>query len=104
MGAVGALQLAFTHPDVFGVVGAHSPSLREDDGSVPFLGTGEEWASRDPLSLVPIAPRIDHLKIWIDIGQDDVYYERAEELLLALQQRGLEPAPRPQAARGPGDW
>jgi enterochelin esterase-like enzyme len=104
MGAVGALQLAFTHPDVFGVVGAHSPSLREDDDSVPFLGTGEEWASRDPLSLASTARGLENLKIWIDVGQDDVYYERAEQLLLALAERGIEPDWHAQEDRDHGDW
>jgi S-formylglutathione hydrolase FrmB len=33
MGGAGALQLAFNHPDIFGVVGAHSPSLHVDDGT-----------------------------------------------------------------------
>ena len=39
MGGLGALNLAFQHPDVFGVVGAHSPSVRlEPDPSAVVPG------------------------------------------------------------------
>ena len=34
MGGYGALYQAFTHPDIFGVVGAHSPSLHRWDRAV----------------------------------------------------------------------
>jgi enterochelin esterase-like enzyme len=104
MGAHGALQLAFNYPWVFGVVGAHSPSLREDDGEIPFLGTGEEWEARDPLSLAATAPGIEGLKIWIDLGDEDVYYDRVELLKDALEARGLEPEWHVQAGRDHGWW
>ncbi|HLH26013.1 MAG TPA: OpgC domain-containing protein [Chloroflexota bacterium] len=104
MGAHGALQLGFNHPSVFGVIGAHSPSLREDDGEIPFLGTGEEWEMRDPVSLAATAPDIEGLKIWIDLGDEDVYYDRAEQLKDALEARGIEPAWHVQTGRGHGWW
>lgn len=104
MGGHGALQLGFNNPNVFGVVGAHSPSLREDDGEIPLLGTGEEWVKRDPIELAEHAPQIERLKVWIDIGQDDVYYERAELLRDALVARGIQLDWHAQEDRDHGDW
>lgn len=89
MGAHGALQLAFTHPRTFGNVGAHSPSLRPDGGELPFLGTGAEFAERDPISLARTAPGIEDLNIWIDIGDEDPWLEYAELLHEALVERGV---------------
>jgi enterochelin esterase-like enzyme len=104
MGAHGALQLAFNHPRVFGVAGAHSPSLREDDGEVPFLGTGPEWERRDPLSLASTAPGIERLKVWIDVGDEDIYYERVEQLHDALVERDVEPHWHVHPGRDHGWW
>src|SRR5581483_411297 len=36
MGGTGALVQAFTHPEVFGIVGANGPALRADNTEVPF--------------------------------------------------------------------
>jgi enterochelin esterase-like enzyme len=104
MGAHGALQLAFNYPWVFGVAGAHSPSLREDDGEIPFLGTGEEWEKRDPISLAATAKGIERLKIWIDLGDEDIYYDRVEQLKESLEERGIEPDWHVQAGRDHGWW
>ena len=82
---------AFTHPDIFATVGAHSPTLHPDDGSLSFLGTGPEFAGKDPLSLartLPIAV-LSTLRIWLDVGQDDDWLPRATELHTALQDRGI---------------
>ena len=89
MGAWGALHLAFTRPDVFSVVGAHSPSLRPDDGTLGFLGTGQEFAQRDPLSLVRTGPGLEDLQIWIDIGSADQWLERTWLLHQYLDERGI---------------
>ena len=89
MGGWGALHLAFTHPDVFAVVGAHSPTLRPDDGSLGFLGRGEEFARRDPLALTRTAPGIEELQIWIDIGDADPWLEHARALHHALEERDI---------------
>jgi S-formylglutathione hydrolase FrmB len=104
MGGHGALQLAFHHPDAFGVVGAHSPSLREDDGVIPVLGHGEEWEQRDPIALASTASGIEGLKIYIDIGTADAYFPRAELLRDTLRTRGLDPQWRAQDGREHGDW
>jgi enterochelin esterase-like enzyme len=90
MGATGALISAFHNPDVFGVVGAHSPSLPEDDGSRPFLGTGEEFAANDAISLARrLGGPLKQLQIWIDVGDEDHWIDRVEVLHRALRSRGI---------------
>lgn len=91
MGGTGALLNAFWNPDVFGAVGAHSPSLPRE-GERDFLGTDMEYAERDPISTVRVVPRsqLDGLHIWIDIGSNDSWLQRAGELRSALARRGLE--------------
>jgi enterochelin esterase-like enzyme len=90
MGGHGALQLAFNHPDVFGVVGAHSPSLHPQTGLQAIAGEGEAFAQRDPITLAEHAPGLEHLQIWLDIGEDDPWRPRAQLLHDTLDQRGIE--------------
>jgi enterochelin esterase-like enzyme len=89
MGGWGALHLSFTHPEVFGVVGAHSPALRPDDGTLAFLGTGAEFARKDPISLARQLPSTVPLKIWMDTGRDDPWMSRATLLHTILTERGV---------------
>jgi len=89
MGATGSLVQAFQHPDVFGIVGAHSPSLRENNAVVPFLGEGEEFRERDPLSLAGTQPGLERLSIWIDSGEEDPWVTHTVELSDVLTQRGI---------------
>ncbi len=90
MGGWGALHNAFLHPEVFGVVGAHSPSLRLDDGSLAFLGTGEEFARKDPVSLARTRPGLGSLRIWMDSAQEDPWLEQTTLLHQILQVRGID--------------
>ena len=86
----GALQLAFNHPDMFRVVGAHSPSLHVDDGTFAGVyGTGQDFGQREPIDLAARAPGIEGLKIWIDTGEEDPWLERDEMLHAALLERGI---------------
>jgi enterochelin esterase-like enzyme len=87
MGGWGALHQAFGRPDVFGIVGAHSPALRTDDGSIAFVGVGDEFTRKDPLRLAHTAPSLERLQIWIDIGEDDPWIGRAALLHQALDER-----------------
>jgi enterochelin esterase-like enzyme len=89
MGGWGALSNSFLHPEVFSIAGAHSPSLPEDDGFRPVLGTGEEFTRHDPVSLARTAPGIAALHIWIDTGRDDMWVPRINELHNALAERGI---------------
>jgi enterochelin esterase-like enzyme len=90
MGGYGALQLALTATDVFHGVGAHSPALFPDDGSLPVLGSGEEFAQRDPVMLAESAEGLDRLDILLDIGEEDHFVERAMDLHDVLERRGIE--------------
>jgi enterochelin esterase-like enzyme len=89
MGAWGALYQAFTHPDIFGVAGAHSPSLYPDHNSLQFLGTDAEFESKDPVSLARTAARLDTLRIWLDIGANDPWLAVTAGLHDTLAQRGI---------------
>ena len=89
MGGLGALNLAFQHPDVFGVVGAHSPSVRlEPDPTLWFL-TGENFWEHNPIWLAQHRPGLDSLKIWLDAGTDDVWLPNIETVHATLVGEGL---------------
>jgi enterochelin esterase-like enzyme len=90
MGGHGALQLAFNHPDVFGIAGAHSPTMRTRDTSPEFFGDQTFYAAHDPVSLAKTSSNLEHLKIWVDIGMhDSLWRPRAEELHQVLTGRGI---------------
>jgi enterochelin esterase-like enzyme len=90
MGAWGSLHNSFTHPEVFAVVGAHSPSLRPDDGSLDFLGTGAEFAAKDPVEIAKTSPSPGTLQIWLDAAVEDPWLDRAKELHDILAARGID--------------
>lgn len=91
MGGWASLSLAFTRPHIFGIVAASSPSLHIDDSSLDFLGRGDEFNRKDPVYLAPFAQGIEHLRIWIDIGEnDDIWLPRTTELHQALVDRGID--------------
>jgi S-formylglutathione hydrolase FrmB len=89
MGGSGALANGFLHPDVFGVVGAHSAALLEE-GERPFLGTGQDFERQTPLWLTQTADALDSLTIWIDVGDQDMWADRNVRLHDALSQRGVD--------------
>jgi enterochelin esterase-like enzyme len=89
MGGLGALNLAFQHPDVFGVVGSHSPSVRlEPDPNLWFL-TGENFWEHNPLWLADHASGLDGEKIWLDVGSDDYWLPNIDALHSVLVADGL---------------
>jgi enterochelin esterase-like enzyme len=71
LGGQGALSLALLHPEVFGVVGAHSPSFRGADGSIPFFGDENYFNQYDPIWLVKNTDAAKQLTLWLDVGADD---------------------------------
>jgi enterochelin esterase-like enzyme len=90
MGGLGALQIAMRHANVFGVVGAHSPSIRlEFDPELWFL-TGESFLQHDPIWLAgnnnEHARRIAY---WLDVGAEDWWRPNIEALYAALLDAGL---------------
>jgi enterochelin esterase-like enzyme len=90
MGGFGGLTLAFTHPEVFGVVGAHAPSLRDAGEDIAFLGSGDEFAQRDPVTIAATAPGMRRLRVWLDIDQADPWLARAETLHEMLTARQVD--------------
>lgn len=90
-GGHAALQLSFNYPDVFGVAGAHSPSLRAEEDTLPWLGTGDEFARRDPIALAQSLPfaAVSRPRLWIDVGSEDPWRPRADLLHAALAERGV---------------
>jgi enterochelin esterase-like enzyme len=89
MGGWGALYQAFSHPDEFGVVGAHAASLHGDDGSMPFLPRGAGFGQFDPLQLATNAPGLEHLHVWLDAGDEDPWVDRDTDLHARLDQRHI---------------
>jgi enterochelin esterase-like enzyme len=91
MGGLGALNLAMQHPDVFGVVGAHSPSVRlEPDPALWFL-QGQTFWDNDPVWLAQNRHGLDSLTIWLDAGTEDVWLPNIEAVQAALLDEGLHP-------------
>jgi enterochelin esterase-like enzyme len=89
MGGLGALNLAFQHPDVFGVVGGHSPSVRLEPDPVLWFLTGENFWEHNPIWLAQHRPGLDSLKIWLDAGTDDVWLPNIEAVHATLVSEGL---------------
>jgi enterochelin esterase-like enzyme len=92
MGGDGALQLGLHHPDIFGIVGAHSPTTRlsYDKLPGPFYGDTDYWLQNNPVWLIENTDAAAELKIWIDVGEDDVWKPSAEALHEALLERGVD--------------
>src|SRR5579864_4462137 len=89
MGGLGALNLAFQHPDVFGVVGSHSPSVRlQPDPALWFL-TGDNFWEHNPIWLASHAAGLDGVKIWMDDGSDDVWLPNIAATRDAFVKEGL---------------
>jgi enterochelin esterase-like enzyme len=90
MGGYGALELAITYPNVFGVAGAHSPSLHTFTTSPPFYGSQAYFDAHDPVYLYKAHPDIARtLKIWIDDGQDDDWMPVVSSFQQMLQAQGI---------------
>ena len=80
MGGFGALQLAFTHPEIFGVVGAHSPALYTIEQIDTLIDAPDEGEEFDPLELAKTMNLAYAPKVWVDAGSDDRWADR--DLLL----------------------
>jgi enterochelin esterase-like enzyme len=88
MGGTGALVNAFRHPNIWGAVGAHSPALPQE-GERDMLGEGADFRDRDPVSLALNTTGLTRLAVWMDIGDDDDWLPRAEQLNDALEARHI---------------
>ncbi|MBI5651107.1 MAG: hypothetical protein HZC40_11790 [Chloroflexi bacterium] len=75
LGGQGALTLALTHPEIFRVVGAHSPSFRGPSGWTDppdvFFGDWNYYNQYDPFWLIRNTNNARQLLIEMDVGMDD---------------------------------
>jgi enterochelin esterase-like enzyme len=85
MGGYGALQLALNYPTVFGIAGAHSPTLRTEEQAPAFFGDHDWFAAHDPLWLVQSTNTALRVATWIDIGYGDKWRPAAEQLASAMK-------------------
>ncbi|MFN8635756.1 MAG: alpha/beta hydrolase-fold protein [Chloroflexota bacterium] len=95
MGGEGALRMAMLNPDVFGIAGAHSPSLRTAyDQLSPELqqlyGTEANWRAASGLWLATDTDAAARLTISLDVGQDDPWRPNVELLHARLDARGVQ--------------
>lgn len=86
-GGTAALQIALRFPDVFGVVGLHSPAVRTFEERYEEFGD-EAWFARyyDPQAIVASGTRPASLVIGIDIGDLDDWYDRTLGLARVLRE------------------
>jgi enterochelin esterase-like enzyme len=89
IGGWGALHQGFTYPNVPGVVASSSPSLYEGTDELNFLGTGAEFASKDPVVLAQTAPVASSLKIWLDTGEQDPWVDTLTTIHNSLTDRQI---------------
>lgn len=90
MGGTGALELAVLYPDVFGVVGADSPSLHTYASAPSFYGSRSYFDAHDPTYLYKALPDVARtLKLYIDIGELDPWLPEANNFHAMLQAEGV---------------
>jgi enterochelin esterase-like enzyme len=77
-GGVWALEIAFTHPDLFDAVGGHSPALAVNRATDDY----------DPMVLAKSA-MIDHLRIFLDAGDRDWTRTETQALSKVLNERHI---------------
>lgn len=94
MGGEAALQIALRFPSIFGIVGAHAPTMRLTYDQVPVEAYGDEerWRHHQSLWLIEHLDHARLLAIWIDVGDQDPYFTSAEALHEALEARGVSHA------------
>lgn len=104
MGGHGALHLALSHPNVFRIAGAHSPSIRPFKESPPFFGS-ESWYERfNPLTLAKSATELRRQAYWLDVGVQDPWRPVTEEVSKTLDQRGARVELRTYPGRHEGEY
>jgi enterochelin esterase-like enzyme len=94
MGGEGALRMALLNPVVFGIVAAHSPSLRTAyDQLAPELqrlyGTEADWRAASGLWLATDTDAAARLSISLDVGEDDPWRPNVALLHERLDERGV---------------
>jgi len=89
-GGQSALMLGLTHPEVFSIIGAHSPSFRGADGSLAIFGDQAYFDQYDPIWIIQHSNSWQQLTIWIDMGKEDSRWGNAiEDFHAFLDQHGV---------------
>jgi S-formylglutathione hydrolase FrmB len=104
MGGFGALQLAFTHPDIFGAVGAHSPALRTVEQLSDILDPTDAPEDFDPIEVAKAINPTYAPRIWVDTGADDEWADRVVLLGQTLDERGISHEVRLLPGQHSGDY
>lgn len=106
MGGDGALQLGLNHPDVFGVVGAHSPTTRltYDDAPGDLYGDEAYWEQHNPLWLIGHGASAERLAIWIDMGDEDDWIWSSRAVHEVLEEQGVAHEYREYAGGHTGEY
>jgi len=104
MGGHGAIQLAMNFPGIWSAVASTSPSLRpeHDDPSFgvfgsefvtrgpTYLGSGADFAARDPLALIQAKPEVaKRYAWWLDTGRLDPWLRPARAIHDQLDELGI---------------
>ena len=90
MGGHGAMQLALNFPGIWSAIGAHSPSLRPVGDAPTYLGTGAEFAARDPYALIGAKPALARsYRWWIDAGDADPWIAATRQIHEELSALGI---------------
>jgi enterochelin esterase-like enzyme len=89
MGGLGAIQLALNHPDEFSIVGMRSPTLRRigDPDVPPFFGDQGYYNQYDPFTLIERDDSIQNLRIFIIMGEQDIWLARMQEFRQLLDEK-----------------
>jgi enterochelin esterase-like enzyme len=91
MGGTGALQIAFTHPDVFGIVGAHAPTLKWERPEDKFSFADDDYyRTVNPLVLADERDDLGDLTIGLDVGEEDWEWFTVDALHGILDSRDIE--------------
>ncbi len=105
MGGHGAMQLAINTPDLFSVVGAHSPALRTYENTFAFFGDRAYFDAHNPLALCKKYPKVvSRFKLWVDIGAADPWAPAAEAFHDQLVQLGIPHTWHEYAGGHSGDY
>jgi S-formylglutathione hydrolase FrmB len=100
MGGHAAMQLSLNFPGIWSAIGAHSPSLRHEGDAPTYLGSGADFAARDPLSLIDAKPDLARSYAWwVDAGNVDPWIAQATTIHEKLDALGIANEWRPW----PGD-
>ena len=70
-----ALRIGLRHPDLFGIIGLHSPAIFFSD---PYIAL---WVKDIPAEAMP--------RLWIDIGDKDSLHESTLALIALLEELGV---------------